>query len=251
LMWKLSEFSLYSSVSRGFSPPSTNELLPTGGSINLDLNAENGLNYDAGIKGRFNDLTYDINGFIFHLDNTIVQRRTAGGGDYFINAGKTDQKGVEASANYRLFKSSQFVENSLAWLSYTFHHFKYRDFKQLTNDFSGKQLPGVARHTIAGGYDISILKGITGNITYLFSDRMPLNDANSAYADAYHLLGIKAGYRKRFHEKYVLNLFAGAENILNETYSLGNDINGFGGRYFNAAPGRNYYAGIIFELKRK
>jgi len=27
-------------------------------------------------------------------------------------------------------------------------------------------------------------------------------------------------------------------------YSLGNDINAFGGRYYNAAPGANYSAGI-------
>jgi iron complex outermembrane receptor protein len=43
-------------------------------------------------------------------------------------------------------------------------------------------------------------------------------------------------------------LFVGADNLLNEKYSLGNDINAFGGRYFNAAATRNFYAGIKMKL---
>jgi iron complex outermembrane receptor protein len=39
-------------------------------------------------------------------------------------------------------------------------------------------------------------------------------------------------------------VFVGANNLLNEIYSLGNDINAAGGRYFNAAPALNYYAGL-------
>jgi iron complex outermembrane receptor protein len=48
-----------------------------------------------------------------------------------------------------------------------------------------------------------------------------------------------------------LKLFIGGDNLLNEKYSLGNDINGFGGRYYNAAPGRNYYAGIVVNFSTK
>jgi iron complex outermembrane receptor protein len=48
--------------------------------------------------------------------------------------------------------------------------------------------------------------------------------------------------------KMQLKLFAGADNLLNELYSLGNDINAFGSRYFNPAPARNYYAGVSIKL---
>ncbi len=44
-----------------------------------------------------------------------------------------------------------------------------------------------------------------------------------------------------------LNIFCGIDNLLNQNYSLGNDINAFGGRYYNPAPSRNYYAGINFS----
>ncbi|MCH5683606.1 hypothetical protein LWM68_04585 [Niabella sp. W65] len=47
-----------------------------------------------------------------------------------------------------------------------------------------------------------------------------------------------------------INLYAGADNLLNENYSLGNDINAVSGRYYNAAPRRNYYAGAAFSLMK-
>jgi iron complex outermembrane receptor protein len=40
----------------------------------------------------------------------------------------------------------------------------------------------------------------------------------------------------------------GVDNLLDEQYSLGNDVNGFGGRYFNAAAGRNYYVSLQLQL---
>jgi iron complex outermembrane receptor protein len=47
-----------------------------------------------------------------------------------------------------------------------------------------------------------------------------------------------------------LDFYTGADNLLNETYSLGNDINAAAGRYYNAAPQRNYYAGISFQWNK-
>jgi iron complex outermembrane receptor protein len=41
-----------------------------------------------------------------------------------------------------------------------------------------------------------------------------------------------------------LELFAGADNLLNQRYSLGDDLNAVGGRYYNPAPGRNYFGGL-------
>jgi iron complex outermembrane receptor protein len=52
------------------------------------------------------------------------------------------------------------------------------------------------------------------------------------------------GYIIPIKNKLKLKIYTGIDNILNETYSLGNDINATGGRYYNAAAKRNYYAGI-------
>jgi iron complex outermembrane receptor protein len=247
LLKKWKKLTAYTSVSRGFSPPTTEELFPSGGEINLELNAEDGINYDVGLRGQLGNLSIDINAFQFSLKNTIVQRRTAGGGSYFTNAGKTDQQGVEVLANYQLFSNSALIDRSFFWTSYTWHNFNYKDFKQVTSDYSNNQLPGVAPHSIASGFDLAIRNGLQATITYYYNAKTPLNDANTSFADAFHLLGLKLGYQKWFKEKWHLKLVAGTENLLDERYSLGNDINGFGGRYYNAAPGRNFYTSLIFQ----
>ena len=92
--------------------------------------------------------------------------------------------------------------------------------------------------------------GLYANANLFYSSRIYLNDANTAVASPYTLLGFKTGYRFDLTKKTSFNLFAGVQNILNEKYSLGNDINGPGGRYFNTAPGINYYAGIVFKFSR-
>jgi iron complex outermembrane recepter protein len=247
LLHKWRQLTAYTSASKGFSPPTTEELFPTGGEINLDLNAEDGVNYDIGLRGQLKRLSFDINAFYFSLKNTIVQRRTAGGGSYFINAGKTDQHGTEAQLNYSIFQHSSFFRRGLLWCSYTWHDFHYKEFKQVDNDFSNNQLPGVAPHSISSGFDLIAMNGLLGSITYYFNARTPLNDANSAYADAFHLLGLKMGYQKELGENWQLRLVTGVENLLDTKYSLGNDVNAFGGRYYNAAPGRNYYVTLRFQ----
>jgi iron complex outermembrane receptor protein len=246
------KLTIYSSVSKGFSPPSATELLPTGSAINLDLQAEQGTNYDLGLRGNLlPGLTVDINAFYFRLKNTIVQRRDAGGGEYFINAGRTSQKGLETNLTYTFPGNGTFFRPGQVWLSHTFHRFRYKEFRQVSSDFSGKALPGVAPHTVAGGVDLMARNGLFANISYYFSSRLPLNDANADYAEAYHLLGAKIGWEKLFRNRQRLRFFVGADNLLDQRFSLGNDINAFGGRYFNAAARRNYYASLSVQLFAK
>jgi iron complex outermembrane receptor protein len=202
-----------------------------------------------------------MNAFMFALDNTIVQRRTAGGGNFYINAGKTRQRGLESSLQYPLFTSNKLFERSVLWMSHTWHWFRYRDFQQTVFDaatgsfktvnFSGNPLPGIPEHTIASGIDVGLKNGLFGSFTYYYNDKIPVNDANTVYAGSFHLVGGRLGYQTWIQNRYRLKLVVGGENLLEEVYSLGNDINGFGGRYFNAAAGRNYYASLIFQWIRR
>ena len=233
------EISVYASIAKGFSPPTSAEVLPSTGIITTGLNAEEGWNYELGtrmnlIKGK---LFVDVNGFFFQLKNTIVQRRDVNGADFFINTGSTDQKGAELLLNYKINSAVT------AWSSYTYNDFSYKDFKQLTNDFSGKRLPGVAKHNISVGADLRLMKGFYSNITFNYVSPIQLNDANTFNAGEYYLCNIRIGYKHRF-AKTSLDLFAGADNLFDETYSLGNDINAAANRFYNAAARRNFTAGI-------
>ena len=247
-------FSAYASVARGFSPPTTAELLPSSGIIATNLNAEEGINYEAGVRGTFDRgrVYFDINVFRFGLDNTIVQRRDANGADYFVNAGSTKQLGVESYLSWQVASSrTNFISNCKLWLSHTWNDFSYKDFKQVSNDYSGNKLPSVPPQVIAAGADLATKNGIYLSVNYYYADAIPLNDANTEYASSYNLLGARTGWKKNLHPKTLMELFISIDNILDEKYSLGNDINAFGGRYYNAASSFNFAGGIALHFKFK
>lgn len=245
----LPAISVYASIAKGYSPPTNAELLPSTGVISTELEAERGINYEAGLRGRILNerLYFDINAFYFGLNNTITQRRDQSGGDFFVNAGKTKQKGVETFASFHLVDNSHiFFENVKVWATHTWHDFHYDEFQKVTDDtadFSGKRLPSIPKHFVSAGIDVISKMGLYANLTYYYSDPIPLNDANTNYSSSYNLAASRLGFRRVLTKRFSFDVFGMADNLFDVKYSLGNDINAFGGRYYNAAPGRNFAAG--------
>ncbi len=243
---------LYASVSKGFSPPAVSEVLPSTGSINTDLQPENGISYETGIKsGFFNQRLYvEVIGFYFELQQAIVVRKDSSNADYYTNAGSTTQKGIESQVSYQLLPSATgFINSARLWASYTLDNFTYGDFKKNTVNYDGKHLPGVADNTFTGGIDLNSRPGVFLHLTYYYSDKMPLDDANSAYAGAYQLVGGRIGYSTTV-QQLNLTVFTGVDNAFNAKYSLGNDINAAGGRYYNAAATANYFVGLTVNFNK-
>ncbi len=244
---------VYGSISKGFSPPAIAEVLPPSRTINTTLNAEKGMNYEIGIKSNWlnNRLYFEVNAFYFRLSDAIVQRQELSAANYYVNAGNTKQKGLESQLSYQLLGYNNHVfRQAKIWIAHTWNDFQYDNFKQGAIDYSGKQMPSVAKNTVAAGLDVAFKAGFYANVTYYYSDPIPMNDANTDYATSYNLLGARIGYKKTF-PTVTINIFAGADNLFDVTYSLGNDINAAGGRYYNAAAGKNYYAGFSFQWNKK
>ncbi len=242
--------AFFVSISKGFSPPTVAELLPSTGVISTFLEAEKGINYELGGKISFlkNKLRVEATGFYFKLDNALVARKDSNNADYFVNAGNTNQKGIEISADYTNFFRSPVFDYIIIRPAYTFSDFTYGNFKKVSTDFSGKKLPSVPKHTLAVLADVQFKKGIYFNSTFYYADKIFLDDANSVAAIAYHLLGCRLGFMLPVKTKLKLNFYTGIDNLLNETYSLGNDINAAAGRFYNAAPKRNYYFGFSVKF---
>jgi iron complex outermembrane receptor protein len=243
---------LKGTVSRGFSPPTVAEILPSTGVISTALEAEYGWNYELGAVyslGKLNHrFEFEVTGFYFKLNNALVQRRDLSGADYFTNAGDVRQKGIESQIHYSHMASAlSFVDYLSVTTAYTYNHFRYGSFVKGVDNFSGKTVPSVPSNTFSVLGDMQLKNGIYSNLTYYAASKIFLNDANTASAEAYHLLGARVGWRKTLKGKYKLNFYTGADNLLDETYSLGNDINAAANRFYNAAPGRNYYVGLSFQ----
>lgn len=247
---KFSEaFSLFASYSDGFSPPSLAEVRPSTNTFSNTLKAEIGNNIELGARGAVanSKLEYDLVVYDFRLRNTIVVQRNEEGADYFINAGKTSQRGIEALVSYDFAAEDDFLSDFKLWGSYAYQHYRFKEYL----DFAGNALTGIAPTTASAGLDLTLAKRFTSNITANYVDHIPLNDANTAFAEEYVLVGLRLGWNAQIADSNRLQLFGGIDNLLDERYSLGNDLNAFGGRYYNAAMPRNYYAGITVTLGKE
>lgn len=241
------DVSLYALAAKGFSPPAVAELRPSDGLYHGELNAESGWNMETGIKGELfaGHLQFDIAAYFFKLNNAIVRRTTATGAEFFVNAGSTKQNGIEGLLKYQLIKKQNgYIRGLALWSSYSYQPYRFDSYEQSGVDFSGKELTGVPPAIWVSGFDIDTRSGMYLNASINATSALPLNDANSVYADRYQLLQAKLGYRWK-NKKSSFDIFFGADNLLNQSYSLGNDINALGNRYYNAAAGRNVFAGII------
>jgi iron complex outermembrane receptor protein len=248
---KLSEnISVFASYSDGFSPPSLAEVRPSTDTFSDTLKAESGANLEFGVRGSALDgrFRYDLVAYDFNLRNTIVVQRNAAGEDYFVNAGKTSQRGIEGFVSYDIVNGGTALSLFKVWASYAYQHYRFSKYAPLDTDYSGNALTGVAPTIFSGGFDLSLRKNVSANLTVNYVDHIPVNDANTVFAPSYVLLGLRAGWHTTFQRGHRLQVFAGIDNALDELYSLGNDLNGFGGRYYNAAMPRNYYAGLSVSL---
>ncbi len=244
------DVSLYMLAAKGFSPPAVAEVRPSDGNYYGNLNAEYGWNYEAGIKGELFDerLQFDVAAYFFSLQNAIVRRTNISGAEYFVNAGGTKQNGIEALIKYDIIKNrNRFITGCNLWSSYSYQPYSFADYQQSGVNYSGNAITGVPKNIWVSGMDINTRKGLYLNVSVNATSSLPLTDANDVFADAYTLVQMKMGYRCSKNSRQ-WHVFAGIDNLLNQNYSLGNDINALGKRYYNPATGRNVFAGIQYRF---
>jgi iron complex outermembrane recepter protein len=249
------DISVYASAARGFSTPTVQELEKSNGVVGPPLQPEDGVDYELGARGSFlhGRLFFDVDAFFFHIRNAIVQRIDSFGVSYSVNAGGTNQHGLETLLSYQILDAPEdFVRKLKVFVSDTWHDFHYSSFIQDTSNFTGHRLPSVPPQLVVAGLDVSLKAGVYANVTYTYSDHLALNDANTAWAGSYNLLGGRLGFRRIMpHGRFKLDVYTGIDNAFNVKYSLGDDFNAAAGRYYNAAPGRNYYVGLSLSFVKK
>ena len=232
--------NIYTAISKGFSVPSVAETLTPEGQINTNLKPETGWNYEIGFKGNWfeNTLYTELTFFSTQIENLLVARRTANDQYVGINAGSSSHPGIEFLVNYKLLDTSAF--QITPYFSATINNFKFKDFVDRESDYSGNELTGVPNKQWSLGLDVNTKNGFGVAISYLTVGKIPMNDANSKYSDAYSLLDIKTTYSFTILKVLKTELNAGINNALNEKYAASILPNAVG---FGAAPPRYYYPG--------
>jgi iron complex outermembrane receptor protein len=182
------------------------------------------------------------------MKNAIVRRQNDDGQEYFINSGETVQKGVEVlleSKNFNL--KNDFFSNFKFRFSGSFYNFKFENYKQLDNDFSGNNLTGVPKTTINSLLNFTFFKKISVDYSHFYTSKIPLNDANSVWSESSFVGNIQFRVPVDF-EKTRLNLYLQIQNLYNTDYVLGFDINAFGNRFYNPAAKRNFVFGMKVDF---
>ena len=235
-------------VSRGYSPPATAEVRASDNVINTALRPETGWNYEAGLRAasRRGRAMLDMAVFYYRMQNAIVRRLHDDGEEFFTNAGGIRQKGIELQGMWWLMKPRHhgFLRGIKWQEGYTFSDFKFSDYISAGKNYAGNKLTGVPTHVLVSSLLWQLPAGISLYTQHTYTTRIPLDDGNSAFAGAYHLLQANVSWKLPLHTRYSVSLQAGADNLLDVKYSLGNDLNAVGNRFYNPAPGRNYFGGM-------
>ncbi len=240
-------------ISKGYSPPTIAEVRSSNNQINTGLTPESGWNREAGFRITLwkNRLMADVAAYRYDLKHAIVRRTDDTGAEYFSNAGGTRQLGLEIYSRlwlvvprmHGVFRSLQMAG------SYTYSHFNFRDYSVGSSDYSGNKLTGVPPIVAVVSLEAGLSAGLSIFAEINSTSSLPLNDGNTAEASGYQLLISKIQWSRQWSETTLLNLYVGGNNLLNQKFSLGNDINAFGGRYYNAAPPVNFFAGFNITFK--
>jgi len=246
--------SIFTTISHGFSPPSVSETLTPDGQINPNIQPEKGWNFELGSRGKLNNgrFEYEISLYNMLIQDLLVAERIAE--DQFVgrNAGKTRHAGIEAYMSQEFIRSQGHVLT--AWTTYTFSDYKFIDFVDEENDYSGNNLTGTPPHNLNIGLDYSYSNNLYANLNFKYLSAFPIRDDNSISSDAYSLLNAKIGYKRNLGRHWHFDVFAGLRNILDEKYASMILINAgsFGGnapRYYYPGLPRNFFGGLKLEYR--
>lgn len=238
-------FSARGKIGKGNSAPTNEEIRSSTQEFNQNLSPEYGWNKEIGIRKQFgNSIFIEGSYFDFRMKDAIVRRQNEAGQEYFVNSGETVQKGFELlleSKNFNL--RNDFFSNFKFRFSGSFYDFKFKNYQQNENNFTGNDLTGVPKTTINSLLNFTFFKKLSIDYSHFYTSKIPLNDANSVYSEPNLIGNIQFGF-PLVMDKTKLNLSLQIQNLYNKDYVLGFDINAFGNRYYNPAARRNFVLGI-------
>lgn len=238
-------FSVRGKIGKGNSAPTNEEIRSSTQEFNVNLNPEYGWNKEIGIRKQFGDFLFlEGSYFDFQMKDAIVRRQNEAGQEYFVNAGETVQKGFEVLLESKSFDLKNDFFSRLGFrFSGSFYNFKFQNYQQNEQDFSGNDLTGVPKTSINSLVNFTFFKKLSVDYSHFYTSKLPLNDANSVWSESSLVGNIQFRFPLKVDQSK-LNLSLMIQNLYNTAYVLGFDINAFGNRYYNPAAKRNFVMGV-------
>jgi len=247
LVWHAADsLNVYASYGQGFETPTFAELAyrPVGTGLNLALDPATSTAWEAGMKW-FPAANQRVNlaAFTATTDQEIVVDAATGGRTTYRNASKTRRRGFEAEWDADLGSGFSTHVN----YTYLLAEFAepYASGLPPVVTPAGSRLPGVPPQQLfgtlewtPGGYGGF---SVAGEVQYV--GRIYVNEANSAFAPAYTLGNLRVGFAQQA-DRLQFSEYVRVNNIANVNYVGSVIVGDTNGRYYEPAPGRNWFAGV-------
>jgi iron complex outermembrane receptor protein len=251
VVWHASRtLNVYASYGQGFETPTFAELAyrPVGAGLNLALDPATSKSVEAGIKWLpAPNQRVNLALFAADTDQEIVVNAATGGRTTYRNAGKTRRRGFEAVWDADLGRGI------MAHANYSYLKATFADSFQTglppVEVPAGARLPGVPPQQAFGvvTWTPGGFHGFSAAAEVQHVGRVYANDRNTASAPAYTIGNARVSFTQtsgkvRFTEYVRVN------NIADVSYIGSVIVGDTNGRYFEPAPGRNWFAGVTFDV---
>ncbi len=227
--------SVYANVARGIQTPTSGEI-----SSNPDLKLVKYTNYEAGIKGRGTNWTFDINAYKGVVGNEVVPKLNIYGKTEYSNAGRTHKDGYEIEAAY-IFADVLSIGGSYTRTKYRYKYFMEvgtdpKTYRPVENDRGGKTLPYIPAHQYAAFIQYKGKSGFKTRIQVETWSSFYVDTANSEkYQGIKNVTSLMLGYNISDKLDFTINV----HNLFNRRYAVEVQKDPSRGKYYSVAPPRN------------
>ena len=187
-----------------------------------------------------------MTGFTIDLEDELIPFELAifPGRTFYSNAGSSTRNGIETAFVWENSNGLRFDA------AYTWSDFRFDDFiDDSGNDFSGNQLPGLPEQFANVGFSYQSDNGFTGSLEAFYTGDLFANNANTVDVPSYTIANLRLAHRFQTGD-WLIRPYLGINNIFDEHYNSNIRINAFGGRYFERAPERHFYAGVVVNFSK-
>ncbi len=234
---------VYAVVGSAFETPTFTEFANPAGTagFNPDLQPQEATSVEVGLRGRQSRLQYEAAVHFTRVRNELTPFQLEGVADeriFFRNAGQTRRNGAELGVRW------QASERLTLAGSYTWSKFDYRRFEDAAgNRFDGNRLPGIPRQTLFAELAWRDGQGRFAIVDLFTAGSLYTENANLTEVGGYAVVNVRAGLSTDWHG-WAVETFVALNNATDREYFSNVRINDANRRFYEPAPGRNWFAGV-------
>lgn len=240
--------TVYANVGSSFETPTTTELAnrpDTAGGFNPTLQPQTATTYELGVRGRAAaGVSYSLAVYQAAVRGELIafEEPSSPGRSFYRNAGHSRHRGVEAGARIPIGGAS-----SLA-ASWTWSDFRYTRYAAAGRTLDGRQLPGIPPQWLdLLAHLVPAAGGAWADVELQHASGYLVDDTLDTRTAAWTTVGVRVGWRGIVRGAAV-SPYVAVNNAFDRRYVSSVVINAARGRYYEPAPGRNYYLGLSVGL---